>query len=92
MKNSNETIGNRTHDLLACSVVPEPTVPPCFPYRHTHAAIKSISDSKQTAQQQVYMSHSGRAMPIPIKRKSFFYIHIVHPDIMKVLFIHKLMC
>ena len=28
MKNSNDTIGNRTRDLPACSVVPQPTVPP----------------------------------------------------------------
>jgi hypothetical protein len=28
MKNSNETIGNRTRDLPACSKVPKPTVPP----------------------------------------------------------------
>ena len=27
MKNSNDTIGNRTRDLLACSAVSEPTVP-----------------------------------------------------------------
>ena len=32
MKNSKDTIGNRTRDLLACSVVPQPTTPlraPC---------------------------------------------------------------
>jgi hypothetical protein len=28
MKKSNDTIGNRTRDLLACSAVPQPTVPP----------------------------------------------------------------
>ena len=28
MKNSNETIGNRTRDLPACSAVPQPTAPP----------------------------------------------------------------
>jgi hypothetical protein len=28
MKNSNDTIGNRTRDLPACSAVPEPTAPP----------------------------------------------------------------
>jgi hypothetical protein len=27
MKNSSDTIGNRTHDLLACSTVPQPTAP-----------------------------------------------------------------
>ena len=28
MKNSNDIIGNRTRDLLACSAVPQPTAPP----------------------------------------------------------------
>jgi hypothetical protein len=28
MKNSNDTIGNRTCDLPACSAVPQPTAPP----------------------------------------------------------------
>ena len=28
MKNSNDTIGNRTRDLPDCSAVPQPTVPP----------------------------------------------------------------
>jgi len=32
MKNSNDTIRNQTHDLLACSAVPQPTVPPRAPY------------------------------------------------------------
>ena len=31
MKNSNDTIGNRTRDLLACSTVPQPTEPPRAP-------------------------------------------------------------
>jgi len=29
MKNSNDTIENRTRDLPACSTVPQPNVPPC---------------------------------------------------------------
>ena len=28
MKNSNDTIGDRTRDLPACSAVPQPTAPP----------------------------------------------------------------
>jgi hypothetical protein len=34
MKNSSDTIGNRTRDLPACSAVPQPTAPPaaCFPF------------------------------------------------------------
>jgi len=31
MKKSNETIGNRTRDLPACSAVPQPTAPPRAP-------------------------------------------------------------
>ena len=31
MKNSNETIGNRTRDLSDCSAVPQPTAPPRVP-------------------------------------------------------------
>jgi len=31
MKNSSDTIGNRTRNLLACSAVPQPTAPPCTP-------------------------------------------------------------
>jgi len=31
MKNSNDTIPNRTHDLPACSTAPQPTVPPHAP-------------------------------------------------------------
>ena len=32
MKNSNDTIGNRTRDLLTCSAVLQPTAPPRSPY------------------------------------------------------------
>ena len=31
MKNSNDTVGNRTRDLPACSAVPQPTAPPRGP-------------------------------------------------------------
>ena len=32
MKNSNDTIGNRTHNLPACSAVPQPIAPPLAPH------------------------------------------------------------
>jgi hypothetical protein len=32
IKNSNDTIGNRTGDLLACSAVPQPTASPRAPH------------------------------------------------------------
>jgi len=31
MKNSNDTIGNRTRNLPACSAVPQPSAPPRAP-------------------------------------------------------------
>jgi hypothetical protein len=31
MKKFSDTIGNRTHDLLVCSAVPQPTAPPRAP-------------------------------------------------------------
>ena len=34
MKNSNDTIGNRTGDLPTCSAVFQPTVPPRTPFTH----------------------------------------------------------
>jgi hypothetical protein len=33
IKNLNDTIGNRTHDLPTCSAVPQPTAPPCAPLK-----------------------------------------------------------
>jgi len=33
MKNSSDTIGNRTRDLPTCSAVPHPTAPPRAPQR-----------------------------------------------------------
>jgi len=31
MKISNDTIGNRTRDLMTCSALPQPTAPPLAP-------------------------------------------------------------
>ena len=38
MKNSNDTIGNRTRDLLGCSAAPQPTVPPRIDQNCGHVA------------------------------------------------------
>jgi len=35
MKNSNDTIGNQTHDLPACSAVAQPTAPQHAPLSMT---------------------------------------------------------
>ena len=39
-KNSNDTIGNRTHDLPACSAVPQPTAPLRAPVSYENASKK----------------------------------------------------
>jgi len=44
MKKSNDTIGNRTRDLLACSVVPQPTAPPRAPHCEDTFGISLSSD------------------------------------------------
>jgi len=36
IKKSNDTIGNRTRDLLSCSAVPEPTALPRAPNRYEY--------------------------------------------------------
>ena len=46
MKNSNDTIGNRTRDLPACSAVPQPTAPPRAPVYGKRAG-EIISNRKQ---------------------------------------------
>jgi hypothetical protein len=41
MKNSSDTIGNRTRDVLACSAVPQPTAPPRAPLMQKVSVIKN---------------------------------------------------
>ena len=43
MKNFNDTIGNRTRDLLACSAVPQPIAPPRAPSHIIHSRPKSYN-------------------------------------------------
>jgi hypothetical protein len=42
VKNSNCPIGNRTHDLPACSAVPQPTAPPCAPNNISNVASQLV--------------------------------------------------
>jgi hypothetical protein len=45
MKKSNDTIGNRTRDLLVCSFVPQPSPPPRSPLRGNRPLKKHPVDS-----------------------------------------------
>jgi hypothetical protein len=42
MKNSNDTIGNRTRDLPACSAVPQPSAPSRAPVNHIYTDLKKM--------------------------------------------------
>jgi hypothetical protein len=44
MENSNDTIGNRTSDLEACSAVPQSTAPPRVPMFHTSYGLNYWAD------------------------------------------------
>jgi hypothetical protein len=54
IKNSNDTIGNRTHDLAACSTVSQLTEPPCdhvyVPYANT-----ILNDGKPNSKLWMYL-------------------------------------
>ena len=41
MKNSSDTIGNRTRNLPVCSTVPEPTAPPHAPYKYSISRVSA---------------------------------------------------
>jgi len=51
MKNSDDNIGNRTRDLLACSAMPQRTAPPRTPFIYIYTYIKRfttiVSSQKQ---------------------------------------------
>ena len=42
MKNSNDTIGDQTRDLLTCSAAPQPTALPCAPLLFYSTNIKIV--------------------------------------------------
>jgi hypothetical protein len=45
MKNSNDTIGNRTRDLPVCSAVPQTTMPPSAPQTQNTVVYQSSAES-----------------------------------------------
>jgi len=48
MKNSNDTIGNQTRSLPACSAVPQPTAPQRTPKEEQYLKkLQSLNTSKQ---------------------------------------------
>ena len=56
MKKSNDTIGNRTRDLPACSAVPQPTALPRAP----HINIKPLIFRPTEVRNTVFFSRTAR--------------------------------
>ena len=59
MKNFNDTIGNRTRDLPACSTVPQPTAPlraPCLKKNWSEVALTAAVIHEH---QQVYQNKTN---------------------------------
>ena len=52
MKNSNDTIGNRTRDLPACSAVLQPNAPPRTPNQHMNLYLNK-TDIQQSENAQM---------------------------------------
>jgi hypothetical protein len=59
MKNSNDTVGNRTDDLPDCSAVPQPTAPPRAKFLFCVTIIQTI-----------YI-HVGKYVRIQVRTQSF---------------------
>jgi hypothetical protein len=74
MKNSNDTIGNRSCDLPPCSAVPQPTAPPRAPNLLTKAAIIVGRSLYATVfgfnQRWIYLMVFSKTQQLKILRKS----------------------
>ena len=70
MKDSNDTIGNRTRDLLTCSAVPQPTAPPRSPYIYINMVI--IAQPLNMQSMTNTLMNINVAMALPPKQRSYF--------------------
>jgi len=64
MKNSNDTIGNRTRDLPTCSAVPQPTAPPRALQDVKWGDNIKTDFKNKTGWRPLYLSGSGN-IPVP---------------------------
>ena len=58
MKNSNNTIGDRTRDLLACSAVPQATAPRRAPHLHYIGAVILAQQEEKKLMTSDFAQHS----------------------------------
>jgi hypothetical protein len=63
MKNSNDTIGNRSRDLPVCSVVPQPQAALRPQLTHTHTHIHSCTRTQKYT--NTYVQYNGQLDRLP---------------------------
>jgi hypothetical protein len=81
MKNSSDTIGNQTHDLPACSTMPQPTAPPCAPKTHKHVEKFKMVQSIESLE--------GSGYRIIFLHKHFLSSYYEEPDVkLKYMYVH----
>ena len=67
MKNSNNTIGNRTRDLPACSAVPQPTALPRVPIGHrTYRLVSAVS--ARLSRKLELLDNYSESLPCPVSK------------------------
>jgi len=86
IKNSNDTVGNRTRDLPACSAVPYPTAPPRAPiseYRNKIFLIikptRCTNFSNLFWKESLHVSDSSS-----VHRQEFFTVHTAVVNVIQV--------
>ena len=69
VKNSNDTIGNRTRDIPSCNIVPQLTAPPRAPHACINVLISSTCFEHPTVhpQEDLYMQFYGISIVHPYK-------------------------
>jgi hypothetical protein len=75
MKNSKDTIGNRTHEFPACGAVPQPTAPP----RAQRQVMKTINihKDKHNFDKKILPVCSGMPVYISLQVRLFSSTHAI---------------
>ena len=71
MKNSNNTIGNRTRDLPACRAVPQPAAPPRAPLAGGECPKSTHRRTQLMVGMHEYLQSNNQALPPDILRHPF---------------------
>jgi hypothetical protein len=90
MKNSNDTLGNRTRALPVCSAVPQPTAPPLAPHENVPSYLTANAHSFYTLQllhheKSLYFSHRIFPRITKARNKSITPLNNVDPTVLTIM-------